>query len=320
MAVIAKTSKFWKTMKQISVSQIGREAALPARLIVVGDAERRDQAVEELLGSQKTLPSAHEEPALRFFDSTDPATGFPHPLGPFDIVIDLGGGFAPDTAVAHYYNVDELGGWNRLVDRLLDVRPDLLLALGRRYPGLRKRVAERVIHDTSLANAEFAMLNALPGVIPIIAPLLPAAAISDIFLLTKNQAMMMYKLAAAHNLPLDIRARSRDLGPLLGNAFGWRAIARELVAVVPGGVGLAARGAIAYAGTAAVGKALNMLYQTGRPATKAQITKFYKEAYAGAKRIAAERLHVMRSQKRKEKAPVEEEKEKLETADRENNE
>ena len=41
-------------------------------------------------------------------------------------------------------------------------------------------------------------LNALPGVIPIIAPLLPAAAIGDIFMLTKNQAMMLYRLAAIH--------------------------------------------------------------------------------------------------------------------------
>ena len=54
-----------------------------------------------------------------------------------------------------------------------------------------------------------AWLSALPGVIPIIGPLLPAGAIWDILMLTKNQAMMLYKLAAIHELPLD--AASRDV-------------------------------------------------------------------------------------------------------------
>src|SRR5262249_38273643 len=146
--------------------------------------------------------------------------------------------------------------------RLLEQRPDLLLSLGRRFPGLRDAVAKRVIRDTATANAEFAMLTALPGDIPVLGAILPAGAIGDIFVLTKNQAMMMYRLAALHELPLDTKSRSRDIAPLLANAFGWRALAREIVGAVPGGVGLVARGSIAYAGTVALGKSLEKLYST----------------------------------------------------------
>lgn len=304
MAVLGKTSTFWKTVKQISVTAIGRESERPVRLLVVGDEGQRDALLLSIEGAGTRAIPAGEESRVAYFPSTDPADGFPESLGPDDIVIDLGGGHTTGAALTNYFSVKELGAFDRLIERLLDVRPDLWLALARRFPGLRKQVSERVVHETSVANAEFAMLNALPGVIPIIAPLLPAAAIGDIFLLTKNQTMMMYRLAAAHGLPLDLRARSRDLGPLLGNAFGWRAIARELIAIVPGGVGLAARGAIAYAGTSALGRALTVLYQTGRQPSRSQLMKFYKDAYAGARRIASERLQVIRGQRPVTKIPA----------------
>jgi uncharacterized protein (DUF697 family) len=297
LAALSKTGSFYKTVKQVSVTAIGREAERPVRLLVAGAPEAREEVQRELIGVNPAQQEPSIQQSLLFFDSTALPSGFPQSLGPDDIVIDLGGGLAPGTSAAHYYNVEELGGLNRVIERLLDMRPDLWLALGRRFPGLRRRVSERIVHETATTNAEWAMLNALPGVIPLAAWLLPTAAIGDIFLLTKNQVMMMYRLAAAHGLPLDLRARSRDLAPLLGSAFGWRAIARELVAVVPGGIGMVARGAFAYAGTAALGRATTLLYQTGRQASRAQISRFYKDAYAGARRIAAERLHLVRSKR-----------------------
>jgi uncharacterized protein (DUF697 family) len=130
------------------------------------------------------------------------------------------------------------------------------------------------------------MLNALPGVIPPLAILLPTTAIGDIVILAKNQAMMLFRLAAAHNLPLDLTSRSPDLAPLLGNAFGWRALARQLVAVVPGGVGVAARGAIAYAGTVALGEALRRLYALGQKPNRAQVARLYRESLTEARDVA----------------------------------
>jgi uncharacterized protein (DUF697 family) len=283
MAAIGQARKFWKTTKEVSVGQIVREAEKPFSVAVVGRPERRAEVMRHLfpgIGGEDVVP---ERSLVRAFDSTSGESGFPADADSQYLIIDAGGGRAGAPLGAPIYSVEELGGWERVVERILDQRPDIALSLARRFPGLRHEVAERVIRDTALANAEFAMLNALPGVIPIIAPLLPAAAIGDIFMLTKNQAMMLYRLAAIHELPLDLRARSRDLGPLLGNAFGWRAIAREVVGAVPGGIGLVARGTIAYAGTVALGRALLKLYETGQQPTRAQITRLYKEAYAGAK-------------------------------------
>lgn len=298
MAGFDQAKKFWKTTKEVSVKEVARQTDRPIGIAVVGEPERRAELLRHLFPNATSEDVVPERSLVRTFDSTAPQDGFPRDPGPDYIVLDAGGGRKDPPPGLHIYCVDEVGGWERLMERVLDQRPDLALSLARRLPGFRHAVSERIIRDTALANAEFAMLNALPGVIPIIAPLLPAAAIGDIFLLTKNQAMMLFKLAAAHDLPLDMKARSRDLAPLLGNAFGWRAVAREIVGAVPGGVGLVAKGAIAYAGTMALGRALLKLYETGELPTRAQLARLYSEAYQGAKKIAAERLRAVRAHRK----------------------
>ena len=47
---------------------------------------------------------------------------------------------------------------------------------------------------------------------------------------------------------------------IAGGAFGWRALARELVGKIPFGGGLLPKGAIAYAGTYLAGKALERVH------------------------------------------------------------
>lgn len=277
MARIDRAKSFWKTVKAVSVREIAREAEKPVRIAVVGPAARRLDVLD-LLG-------AESEQEIREFDSTAESAGFLQEPKAFDVVIDAGGGRIEAPAGAPIFSIEEMGGWNRVVERLLDERPDLALAFGRQFEGLREASAKRVIQESGVANAEFAMLSALPGVIPIIGPLLPAGAIGDIFMLTKNQAMMMYRLAAIYGLPLDVPSRSRDLGPLLANAFGWRAIAREVVGAVPGGVGLVARGTIAYSGTVALGRGIQRLYATGTYPSRALLAAFYREARDGAKEI-----------------------------------
>jgi uncharacterized protein (DUF697 family) len=294
MAGVNQAGKFWKTIKAVSVPEIARESKKPVSMTVIGEPQKRETVLKALFAKPAETDVVPDRSLVQVFNSTDPETGFTTDAGPLNIVIDAGGGRTEAPMTVPIYSIEELGGWDRVLERIIEQRPDLSLSLARQYPVFRRAVSERIIKDISLANAEFAMLNALPGIVPIIAPLLPAAAIGDIFMLTKNQAMMLFRLAAAHDLPLDLRARSKDLGPLLGNAFGWRALAREVVGMVPGGVGLVARGAIAYAGTAALGMALLRYYETGQLPNRAQINRFYKEAYAGAKKIAEERLRALR--------------------------
>jgi len=285
---IEKAKTFWKTIRSVSVAEIAQEAQRPFAFALVGAPERRAEVLEHLFPGAQEDEVLPERSLVRAFDSTSEEVGFPRESGSFDIVIDAGGGRVDAPVGTPVYSVEELGGWDRVVERILEERPDLMLSLARRFPGLREAVGQRVIKEAATANAQFAMLSALPAVVPIIGPLLSAASVSDMLMLTKNQAMMLFRLAAIYKLPLDVRARSRDLAPLLANAFGWRALARELLGVVPGGVGLVVRGSIAYAGTMALGKALHRYYVTGHLPTRAQINRFYKEAYASAKEIVRE--------------------------------
>jgi uncharacterized protein (DUF697 family) len=283
MAKYDRFKNFWKTTKSVSIREIAREAERPFAMAVVGLPEKRAEVFRRLfpgLDPDAVLP---ERSLLRTFDSTDPEAGFPVDTGSFDIVIDAGSGRISAPPGVPIYSVDDIGEIDTVLSRILEQRPDLALSLGKRFPGLRDEVARRIIKDTATVNAEFAMLTALPGIIPVLGAILPAGALGDIFVLTKNQAMMMYRLAALHELPLDTKSRSRDIAPLLANAFGWRALAREIVGAVPGGVGLVARGSIAYAGTVALGRGLEKLYSTGVQPTRSQISAFYKEAYGRSK-------------------------------------
>lgn len=283
---------FWRIMKSISLREIEVEAARPFSLALVGAPARRLDALRRLYPD---VPPETAHPLIRAFDSVGECDGFPQESGSFDVVIDAGGGWAPTGGRVSMFSVGELGGWDLMVERLLDERADLALTLARRFPGLREAVARRTIRETATANAEFAMLNALPGIVPVLGILLPTAIMGDLLMLAKNQALMLYRLAACHDLPLDARARARDVAPLVGNAFGWRALAREVVGFVPGGVGLVARGAIAYAGTMALGEAMHRFYEMGERPTRAAIGQLYKRRIGEARETASGILHRVRA-------------------------
>ncbi len=294
MANIDKATRFWKTIKEVSVKNISLEARRPTSVIVVGSEASRQVTIQRLVVDPSATKPAEKFVPVLSINSTATEDGFPVTLAPDTIIIDAGMGRSTGYEGIPLYSAQEFGSFERLLERIVDDRPELVLSLARSYPAFRPIVVDRIIRETALANAEFAMLNALPGVVPLVAPLLPASAIGDIFMLTKNQTMMLFRLAAAHDLSLDPRARSRELGPLLGNAFGWRAIAREVLGVVPGGFGLVARGAISYAGTMAVGKALDRYYDTGKLPDRSQINLYYKEAYDSARKIVEERVGQLR--------------------------
>jgi uncharacterized protein (DUF697 family) len=95
--------------------------------------------------------------------------------------------------------------------------------------------------------------------------------------------MMCLRIAAAYGLPVEPRERIAELGGIVGAAFGWRALARELVGAVPGGVGAAAKGAIAYAATVATGRAAQSFYETGQRPTVTQRRLWYDTALRRAR-------------------------------------
>src|SRR5262249_50706638 len=78
-----------------------------------------------------------------------------------------------------------------------------------------------VIDETARANAKFALVSSLPGAIPIIGSLMAAGA--DMLILTKNQVVMVFKIAAIHDRDIhDQWQILREITPVVGAGFFWR--------------------------------------------------------------------------------------------------
>lgn len=112
--------------------------------------------------------------------------------------------------------------------------------LAGRLPALRGAVCDRIV-------AMFARRNGIAGT----AVFVPGA---DLPILAANQVRMLLLLDQAYGLDLDPRARLPEVLATVGAGFGFRAIVRELLDVVPV-AGWAVKGGVAYAGTRALGEA-----------------------------------------------------------------
>lgn len=178
----------------------------------------------------------------------------------------------------------------RIAQSALDLVPELALPLGRRFPLFRTPVAGRLIHETSRANAQFALLSSLPAGLPLLGGALGGAA--DLAVLTKNQALLVYKLAGLHGRALDDRAAlAIEIAPVVGGAFFWRSLARTLLGLLPPVVGGLSKAAVAYSGTFIVGHMARYYYSTGRRPPPELIERFQVE---GA-RLAGELAFRLRS-------------------------
>ncbi|HLQ33251.1 MAG TPA: hypothetical protein VK457_11225 [Chloroflexota bacterium] len=171
-----------------------------------------------------------------------------------------------------------------LVPAVLQRVPDLALALGRTFASFRPAVAEREIQRVARVNAEVAVVSAIPQASLILGPV---SAVADTLLLTKNQAILLLRLATLYGLSLD-RGRLLELVPIVGAAFGWRTLARELVGFLPAGFGVVPKAVIAYAGTVATGRAALWYYETGRKMPENQLRQIYSESSARARDLVRE--------------------------------
>ncbi len=185
------------------------------------------------------------------------------------------------------------------IRRVLRMRDDLALPLARHLYPFRKPAAHRIIRSVAKENALFCLATAIPDVVPSLA-MIPWAAgefASDTAFLTMNQIRMAFQLAAVSDRPLGYREQRSEIASIVAGSFGWRALARELIAKVPFGGGLIPKAAIAYAGTFAVGLSLQRLYRLGYGFTRAERQTAYEEAYEHGKQIAGMLLATFRHQK-----------------------
>lgn len=172
----------------------------------------------------------------------------------------------------------------RLRSDILKRNVERVTAFGRALPAFRAAAAKQIIDETSAANAQFSLVSNLPTLIPIIGGI--AAAGADFIVLTKNQVMMLFKLAAVHGRDLhDQRGILQEVLPVVGAGLVWRTLAREATAILPFAAGAIPKLAIAYAGTMAVGRAAEFYYRTGMRPTKAQMDQFTSQALERMRQI-----------------------------------
>jgi uncharacterized protein (DUF697 family) len=116
-----------------------------------------------------------------------------------------------------------------------------------RLPVLRPAVVEHTIGKFSRQNGILGVAIFIPG--------------ADLPALTLNQIRMVFRIASAYGEEID-RDRAVEILAVIGAGLGFRAVARQALAFVPG-VGWAVKGGIAYAGTRALGKAAATYFEKG---------------------------------------------------------
>jgi len=175
-------------------------------------------------------------------------------------------------------------------------RPDLGVALARSFVPFRRPFIDRLIAKVCRENALFSVTTALPDVIPSIIELPWAIAefASDTAFLTMNQVRMAFLIAAASDREVGYAQQKSEIATVIGSAFGWRALARQLVGKIPLGGGLIAKAAVSYAGTKVLGLSLERYYRIGFTFTRPERDRMYWDAFRQGKRMSLKFLTSIR--------------------------
>ena len=183
-----------------------------------------------------------------------------------------------------FYSMDP----QRSVREILAARSEIGLALARQFQPFRRPVINEIMYSISKENALFALATALPNIIPSLVELPWAIGefASDTAFLTMNQIRMAFMIAAASDNPVGYREQKAELASIVTGAFGFRAVARELVGKIPLGGGLIPKGAVAFAGTYVVGLSLERYHRIGYGLTREERRLEYEFALSHGKSIA----------------------------------
>lgn len=276
--------QIWKAIGQLNPVRTVREAEKPFTLAIVGSSEQEISEVRKsLLGpspsSQDVVCSAKVISAyLQPFD-----TGKIRQVRKHTIVIAIKGA---EANLTDYFTFDLNSPGEAIVKAIADDRryQDFKLALAKCLPAFRLEIARSLIREVSLENAVFVITTALGNVIPsVIQPLIGIAeAAGDTVFLTANQIRMLFTIGSIYNVKVGYTAQWQEISSIIGAAFGWRSLARNLVSKIPFGGGLIPKGAVAYAGTMAVGEGVIFFYRTGRRMTRQEVSEAFRKAYSDA--------------------------------------
>jgi len=182
-----------------------------------------------------------------------------------------------------------------VVAKTLKTHPDLGMALARSFQPFRAPFVSNVIADVCKENTLFSLATAIPDIVPLISlPWAIAEFASDSAFLTMNQIRMAFMIAGASDREVGYMEQKTQVAAIIGSAFGWRALARELVGKIPFGGGLIAKAGVAYAGTKVIGLSLDKFYCLGYTYSREERNKLYADAYQQGKTLAEKLLRMIR--------------------------
>jgi hypothetical protein len=260
----------------LNPNEVQAAAERPLNIGLVATSEAAFEAMEEfLLPPDKISYRKRVSAAAKVHRAGDP--NLPDQC---DVVLYEPGLPCPENAFS--FCPDDPG---ETVRAILARHDDLGLALARNFHPFRQRVVDRIIFTVSRENAVFALVTALPDVIPsfIELPWSVTEFASDAAFLTINQIRMAFLIAVASDKTAGYSLQKAEIAGIITGAFGWRALAREFVGKIPFGGGLIPKGAIAFAGTFVEGLGLDRLYRLGYGLSSEERRSSYQEAFERGK-------------------------------------
>lgn len=191
-------------------------------------------------------------------------------------------GLASDATLP---DIRVLSGNNRqlsFIRMLLSAFPKAAMRLARDFSNLRDYYADRLIVSTCGHLAIIAAASSVTVSIPVVGQLLGLLAVSaETMAITAGQIRLCLLLGGLYGRPLNFFDRMDELWPVVGSAWGWRSLARELVGLVPG-AGAVAKAGVAWSGTYLIGQASRKFYQFGEHVSDEVKEQLVEEAQAKA--------------------------------------
>jgi hypothetical protein len=268
-------------IRNLDPEDIRKHTERPLRLLLYADNERQYRDMEAYL-LPRDLSAAKRAQVRRLIyrgaeGAVSPAKG--------DLEIYFDPSHDLDSGESDVFGFDP-GSPATLVNSILHRRPDLAVPLALHVLPFRQEVSRRMVKKIAKENALFSLATALPDIVPFVSlPWAIGEFASDTAFLTANQIRMAFLLAAANDRDVGYHEQRGEIGTIILGAFGWRALARELVGKIPWGGGLVPKAAIAYAGTRVVGLSLERYYRLGKAYTRAERRLAYEDALERGKHL-----------------------------------
>ncbi len=270
-------------LREVSLDELRTQAETSPRTLVVAPtadlARELGLAINGLEGQFATIFRAVDEPVDSVGRLDAAIVWDPERTGAGTRVSEALRFASPPVPIIRFEgsSASDLEAIHRLRADILKRNPERAPAFGRAMPAFRAAAAKQIIDETSVANAQFSLVSNIPTLLPIIGNI--AAAGADFIVLTKNQVMMLYKLAAVFGRDLqDQRGILQDVLPVVGAGLVWRTVARQATTWLPFAAGTIPKLFIAYVGTMAVGRGAEFYYRTGLKPSRSQMDQFAQQA------------------------------------------